>query len=80
MGNKMTYKKGEVNGLRDFDGVTANLIRLHLFRVMDNGKEMPYKIETIQAWPNNVQQALAKKCKEISKLDEEDETDDPKKD
>lgn len=68
---------GKLVGLpTDVAGVQSLLVAGCLRLVDGNGMRQPVERETVKRWPSRVVKPLFNKAKEISELDEEDETED----
>jgi len=69
MSEKMRYEKGKPAGLKNFDGLQALLINLHLHTMDD----VRVSVQEIQKFPASVVSGLFDACQSISSLGDEDE-------
>jgi len=72
-GRVRTNADGKVTGMKNFDGLQANLLIRCLFEVQAEGKEVALKEAEIQKFPAKVQTALFNKAKTMSGMDDDAE-------
>ena len=74
LSNRMrTTPTGQPSGIKNFDGLHADLISRCLFKIGEDGGRTQVKPETIQGWPARVAAGLFDRAKEISGLGEDAE-------
>lgn len=66
-GRLRTGTGGQPAGLKNFDGLQADLVAKSLFKLV-NGEHEPVKEDTIQRWPGRVIAALFKEARTLSAL------------
>ena len=67
---RIKYEKGQAAGMKDLDGIQAQLLHLSL-RNQETGERIP--VATLQKWPASVLQKLYKLARELSALGDEDD-------
>jgi hypothetical protein len=74
LGNRArTNKDGKVVGMKDFDGMQANLLTRCLYRVNTGNPDTAFKEGEVQAFPARIQSLLFDKAKELSGMDDDAE-------
>jgi hypothetical protein len=70
----MTLEDGKVKKLDGIASVEPLLVSMCLFFIDDDGVEKNVDELTVRSWPGRVVKAIFNKAKEISELDEEEDT------
>lgn len=71
--NGVTLSDGKATSLKNMASVESLLVSLCLYRI-DGETRIRVGVERIQTWPSRIKKDLFDKIKQISELDEEEET------